>query len=557
MAPAGTKKLEISYTEKNVPSTPSQVTKTVTINIKVKVPEVPIVNGVRTANILDFGADPSDVLTDKAAIQDALDVSTADGVPLVVYIPAGTYYIGNTLYIHSNTTIHMEPGATIIRNSHLVAGDSREGVDHNMLRAANSGTDTDVVGGYDNVKNIVIEGGVWDGGDISQSTITANVINIGHAENVTIRNTTIKNSYGAHLIEFAGVKNSEIYGCYFTGFRKETNGVDCEAIQLDVCYSDWNGAYKADKTVCDNVSIHDNQFESYPVAAGNHHVLSGYHNKNITITNNILNNPNGGYQGIYLYGFDNTTVSNNTISGYENGIKTNQAVNYTLTQNTISNCDFGIVSAGSSTGKITSNNISNTNYQGIFAYDATKITSISKNILTKVGTKTSAPRDGIAACGYGVQIDEIKGNTIDTTLRYGIYIYSGALATKINSNTISNTKKSGIYVYEAKAKATIKSNKLTKVGTNAIKIASSTYVKQNYTFAPKVKKLNLKKGTLSITATNLTKVQLNFKKKSYSKSTTKKKYTLKFKAYKKSVKTANVLFTDKKKNVVTRVVTVK
>lgn len=548
---AGKQDLVITYKE-------DDISKEAKIKITLTVPEVPIVNGARLANVLDFAADPSDVYTDKDAIQDALDVEATEKVPLVVYIPAGTYYIGNPLYIHSNTTIRLDQNAVIIRNSELKPGDGREGVNHNMLKAANSNKVTKEIGGYDNVKNIVIEGGTWNGGEISKATTDSNLINLGHAENVVIRNTVIKNCYGNHLIEFAGVKNAEVYGCYFTGFRKKTGGVESEAIQLDVCYSDWNSAYKADKTVCDTISVHDNTFVDYPVSVGNHHLLNGSHNKNITIANNSISYTTGtGYQGIYLYGCDNSKIENNRISGYENGIKTNGSNNYVISGNTISSCEFGIVSAGSSTGAITSNAISDTLYQGIFAYESTKITSISQNSLKNVGTSGDKPRDGIAVRGSGSVVNSITKNTIDTSKRYGICVDTGAKVPKITSNTISNTKKSGIYIEESQSKVTFKSNKLTSVGTNAIKIVNKQYVKQKYTFAPKVKKLNIKAGSMQITASNLKKVQLKFKKKSYSKNTKKKQYTLTFKPYKKKVTSATVLFTDKYKNVVTKTVKVK
>ncbi|MBR1865505.1 MAG: right-handed parallel beta-helix repeat-containing protein [Lachnospiraceae bacterium] len=557
LAPSGKKTLTISYTEKDI-FTGVETTLTTSIKLTVNVPEVPIKNGVRTANVLDFGADPSDLLTDKAAIQDALDVAASAEVPLVVYIPKGTYYIGNPLYIHSNTTLQLDPEAVIIRNSELKAGDGRDGVNHNMLKVANSGKVTNTVGGYDNGKNIVIEGGTWDGGNVAKANTTSNVINIGHAQNVIVRNTTIKNCYGSHLIEFAGVKNAEVYGCTFSGFRKEAGGVESEAIQLDVCNSDWNAAYMTDGTACSDISVHDNVFTGYPVAVGNHHLLDGHHNKNITITNNKITYTSGkGYQGIYLYGCDNSKAENNTISGFENGMKAYGCVGYSMSKNTISNCNFGIVSAGGSTGTLSSNQISNTFYQGIFVYDTSKLTSITKNTLTNVGTSASAPRDGIAVCGSGSSVTSITGNTINTSKRHGVYVYSGAQVTKINTNVISNTSGSGICVADSKTKVKFKSNQMTSVGTNAIKVANSTYVKQKYTFAPKVKKLNLKAGTMKIKANHLKKVQLKFKKKSYSASTTKSTYTLKYKAYKKKVTSAEALFTDKYKNVITRKITVK
>ncbi len=557
LAPAGKKKLTVTYSEKDL-FTGEPRTLTETITLTVKVPEVPVVNGVRTADVKAFGAEPNDLLTDKAAIQDALDVEATAEVPLIVYVPAGTYYIGNNLYIHSNTTLRLAEGAVIVRNSQLKAGDGREGVNHNMIRVASSGTTTNTIGGYDNGKNIVIEGGTWDGGNVAKATGTSNVINIGHAENVVIRNTTIKNCYGSHLIEFAGVKHAEVYGCSFSDFRRETNGVESEAIQLDVCNSDWNQAYLPDGTACEDINIHDNTFKNYPVAVGNHHLMEGHHNKNIVVTGNQIScDKKDGYQGIFIYGCDDTVVTGNTISGFENGMKAYGCENFVMQKNTISDCSFGIVSAGYSTGKLVENEISDTSYQGIFVYDGSKLSAVSDNILNDVGIGNGTPRDGIAVCGSGCTVTNITGNTIDHTNRHGIYVYSGAGATKITGNVIANVTGTGVYVYEAASKVKVKSNEIDRAGTTAIKVASTAKVSQKYTFAPVVKSLKLKAGTMKIKASYIRKVELRFKNKVYTKSTKKKNYTMTFKKYKKKVKTAEVSFTDKYKNVVIREVTVK
>lgn len=54
-----------------------------------------------------------------AAIQQAIDDASSYGTSLgngeqgIVYVPAGTYYIGN-LVLKSNTALYMEPGATFV-----------------------------------------------------------------------------------------------------------------------------------------------------------------------------------------------------------------------------------------------------------------------------------------------------------------------------------------------------------------------------------------------------------------------------------------------------------
>ncbi|MEW5870188.1 MAG: glycoside hydrolase family 28 protein [Chloroflexota bacterium] len=63
------------------------------------------------ANVLDFGAVPDGQTLDTAAIQAALDACAPAGG--TVYIPAGRYLSGS-VFLHSNTTLHLEAGAILL-----------------------------------------------------------------------------------------------------------------------------------------------------------------------------------------------------------------------------------------------------------------------------------------------------------------------------------------------------------------------------------------------------------------------------------------------------------
>ncbi len=62
-------------------------------------------------NIKEFGAQGNGTIKDTRAIQCALDTCTQNGGGTVL-VPAGIYLCG-TLYLHDNTTLHLDSGATI------------------------------------------------------------------------------------------------------------------------------------------------------------------------------------------------------------------------------------------------------------------------------------------------------------------------------------------------------------------------------------------------------------------------------------------------------------
>ena len=271
-------------------------------------------------NITDFGANGTDKDDDRRAIQKALDMA-GDDFNIEVIVPDGTYYIDSTLYIQSNTTLRLSDNATIKR--------SFEGLETNMLKNADAQHKTTNGKGYKLSQNILITGGVWDGGDIAEAVINSNLLYFGHAKNIIIKNTTIKNCYGAHAIEFAGVRDSTINQCKISGFRYGENKFTSEAIQLDICYKDkkdgaWAPGFVADKTPCTNITITNNTITDYPRGLGIHHTLSGRRCSNITISNNTFNRSSVSKQskavaGIFLWGTDNVSISKNKFNYYNYG----------------------------------------------------------------------------------------------------------------------------------------------------------------------------------------------------------------------------------------------
>ena len=77
--------------------------------------------------------------------------------------------------------------------------------------------------------------GAWDGSNGSSSAGTNDNMEFGHAEGITIKNTTIKNCYGEHLVEFTGVKDATVENVTFDGFIGSKSGDNAykEALQFD------------------------------------------------------------------------------------------------------------------------------------------------------------------------------------------------------------------------------------------------------------------------------------------------------------------------------------
>lgn len=291
-------------------------------------------------NVKDFGANGKDKKSDSAAIQAALDMAS-ENIKLsknnltVVKIPNGTYYIDKALYIQSNTRLQLSKKA-VIRRSDSALG-------KNMLRTTDSKHKSGKAGGYSLAQNITVTGGTFDGGNIQKAKSTSNLIYIGHSSNIVIQNTTIKNCYGAHAIELAGVKSAVIRNCKITGFRYDKDYFTSEAIQIDTCYKSkkegaWAPGFKADKTASKNIRIEKNTITDYPRGVGVHHKLTGHLISNITIKNNKFKRSSVSTQGksvvgVFLLGVNKATVSGNTFDHYSYGAMIKQSQKVTIKKN--------------------------------------------------------------------------------------------------------------------------------------------------------------------------------------------------------------------------------
>ncbi len=325
----------------------------------------------RRYNVKDFGADGTDKKSDYDAIQEALDQASEDHMTVVI-VPNGTYYIDGTLYIQSNTTLKLSSHATIKRKKSALA--------NNMLRTTNARHFSGFTGGYRLAHNITVTGGTWDGGDIAKAKKTSNLIYMGHSKHITIKNTTIKHCYGAHAIEFAGVKDSTIKNCKISEFRYDSSRFTSEAIQLDTCYKSkkdgrWTPGFKADKTPCTNILIEKNTITDYPRGIGVHHYLKDHLITNITIRDNRFKRSSASTQGksvvgIFLMGVTKATITQNTFDHYAYGAMVKLSKKVSITKNNfkynpsgnliVEGCDKN---NGRHTFRVTSDDINTTKFE--------------------------------------------------------------------------------------------------------------------------------------------------------------------------------------------------
>lgn len=178
-----------------------------------------------------------------AAIQAALTAAKNAGGGWVI-VPPGTYNVSSLpLRIYKNTRLTLCDGAIVRRagaGTMLLNGDASQNL-----------------GGYTGQGNIVIEGGVWDSRAVSYPA-SAMCISIGHAEDVTIRDTTIKDVCGFHGIEMNSTKRGRIINVAALGYLDpDGTRTFSEAFQIDLAKgsSFFGGFGPYDDTPCTDILV--------------------------------------------------------------------------------------------------------------------------------------------------------------------------------------------------------------------------------------------------------------------------------------------------------------
>lgn len=465
-----------------------------------------------TYNVVnDFGADNTGNAMTEKQIQQALDAAqenSGQGIFTKVVIPKGTYLISSALVVYSDTWIYCEEGVEIKRC--ISYGP--------MLRCDNNG-----VGGYDGVKNVIVEGGLWNG-NTDQWPNTADFSNIrfAHCRNILLKDMHVKNNENGHHMEIGGAADVTIEGCTFTGYtgyRKK------EAIQLDCMNNSrvFAGYAPFDDTSCENVVIKNNLFSGICRGLGSHSATLGVYYTDILIENNVFENLED--MAMIMYNYKNCTITNNTITNCASGIEfkamsslpnnnfnppvvksMEEAVdgfeddaNSVISSNTISvsgDDEYGITSGIRLTGyevkdngvipdynfrvagvKIVENRIES-NGTTIALNDAENCSIESNILVTKQDGFNYKDKNGLTLN----ECDNIKitDNYISGSARNGASLTDSSGNT-LENNTIENVGMNGINIYNGSENNIASSNSVNSAKKHGIAVAanSSAVIKSN------------------------------------------------------------------------------
>ena len=427
-----------------------------------------------------YGAKGDGTTDDTRAIQKALNVARGASAdkPLTVTVPAGTYKISTSLWIYSYTNLELASGATIQRSGTSV-----------MLINGEKGT-----GGYDQLIDVTIQGGTWDGNiNSSSASQVSDLIYLWHGRNITIRDTTLKECVGTHHIELTGIKDSTISNVTFQdmvrysgisypaldgdGTGNTAPGSDeatdiSEALQLDYASSATSGAAAPlDGTICKNITISGCTFTNCFSGVGSHHAKDGGAAADITVTGCTFDNI--GYACVFSRSFKNLQINNCTANNVSEFLyaanSTDAAVKnctitctgasrktansllntfnilgskLTMTDCTVNGIDRDLLNLNDgSTGVLTNNTVTWSK-----PCIATTVFVSSGSNLTMTGNKLT--NNGSGKDFNTVQCQEsstltAKNNTITNAEMAAFRVKSGATATLTN-NTITGSGTNGI-----------------------------------------------------------------------------------------------------------------
>lgn len=189
-----------------------------------------------------------------------------------VKVTNGVYRCDAHLRLYANTHLEMDPFVTILDYA----------INRPLFLNGEYGNLTYATG-YTGDGNITIEGGVIDMAAKIAALSQGPAFAFGHAENVWVLGTEMKNNYQAHFIEFNACRRSGALDCYMHDTTLATPGTR-EAVNIDYAYAGGFphfGGY--DLTVCDDIQIGRCKGKNVDVMAGSHSQPTGALNQHQSI----------------------------------------------------------------------------------------------------------------------------------------------------------------------------------------------------------------------------------------------------------------------------------
>lgn len=257
----------------------------------------------------------------------------------------GTYVVTNTLYIPSNVTLVLKPGAILKKGNDTGTKALEPSKSLLQLISPSKSGKADVATKYNGENNITIKGGKGSAIDLAYSKDTTGLI-IGHAKNITIEDITFKNMYNGSFIKVAATKDLLIRNNTFMS-HKDSDSNTREAIGIEVPDSltnSFNYAWsKNDNTVSSDITIENNTFKNLERAIGSIKYTKDKYHKNIIIQNNTITKTDS--SAIRVLNWESAIIRENEFSDITNKEKNlkvilvSGAINPTISKNTFTSSD--------------------------------------------------------------------------------------------------------------------------------------------------------------------------------------------------------------------------
>lgn len=358
-------------------------------------------------SVKDFGAVGDGVTDDAVAIQAAITASVGKSV----YFPSGTYIVGTTLNLPSNSYLFGDLCSATLKLKSQAWGSSS-----GLLFSINSVNDVSIF-------SLTLDG---NKGNVGTTRSPLNVVYI--AKRVSFENVIFKNSEGICINASTDIDDITILQCEFLscggdpsnsdGYRKQalafssSGATRSQNITVKGCYFYRQGLDSVSLSDCDNIVITDNEsFECYTFV---YNTPSPRYSTNLVVGNNVVRTCSefGAATAVPPCAVDLPNVKGLTVSG-----------------NAFYDVDAAAIGifSGTTNATVTSNTIVNPMRGGI---------NFNSGII--VGDTTS---------NINIQSNTILDALVTPIMLYGIVVRSDATGVLIKDNIVINplTSRYGYY----------------------------------------------------------------------------------------------------------------